>query len=59
MGWIKNDRMRLIMHARYYWLMRAVSHLTRRLLGNMVRRINALPRPARSWRSEWNDEMMP
>jgi hypothetical protein len=51
--------MRLIMHARYYWLMRAVSHLTRRLLGNMVRRINALPRPARSWRSEWNDEMMP
>jgi hypothetical protein len=30
-------------HARYYWLMLAESHLTRRLFGSMVRRIAALP----------------
>lgn len=28
---------RLIKHARYYWLMLAGSHLTRRLFGSMVR----------------------
>jgi hypothetical protein len=33
---------RLIKHARYYWLMLAESHLTRRLSGSMVRRIDAL-----------------
>jgi hypothetical protein len=33
---------RLIKHARYYWLMLAESHLTRRLLASMVRRIGAL-----------------
>ena len=33
---------RLVKHARYYWLMLAESHLTRRLLGSMVRRIDAL-----------------
>jgi hypothetical protein len=33
---------RLIKHARYYWLMLAESHLTRRLFGSMVRRIDAL-----------------
>jgi hypothetical protein len=33
---------RLIEHARYYWLMLAESHLTKRLLGSMVRRIDAL-----------------
>jgi len=33
---------RLIKHARYYWLMLAESHLTRRLFGSMVRRIGAL-----------------
>jgi hypothetical protein len=37
---------RLIKHARYYWLMLAESHLTRRLLGSMVRRIDALAAPA-------------
>jgi hypothetical protein len=30
---------RLVNHARYYWLMPAGSHLTRRLFGSMVRRI--------------------
>jgi hypothetical protein len=34
---------RLIKHARYYWLMLAESHLTRRLFGSMVRRLAALP----------------
>jgi hypothetical protein len=29
---------RLIKHARYYWLMLAENHLTRRLFGSMVRR---------------------
>jgi hypothetical protein len=33
---------RLVKHARYYWLMLAGSHLTRRLFGGMVRRIGAL-----------------
>jgi hypothetical protein len=37
---------RLVKHARYYWLMLAESHLTRRLFGGMVRRIEALPVPA-------------
>ena len=36
---------RLVKHARYYWLMLAESHLTRRLFGAMVRRIAALPVP--------------
>jgi Transposase DDE domain group 1 len=34
---------RLIKHARYYWLLLAESHLTRRLFGTMVRQIAALP----------------
>ncbi|MDH4208845.1 MAG: transposase [Anaerolineae bacterium] len=37
---------RLIKHARYFWLLLAESHLTRRLFGSMVRRIEALPVPA-------------
>jgi hypothetical protein len=36
---------RLVKHARYYWLLLAESHLTRRLFGSMVRRIEALPVP--------------
>jgi hypothetical protein len=36
---------RLVKHARYYWLLLAESHLTRRLLGSMVERIEALPVP--------------
>ena len=30
---------RLVKHARYYWLLLAESHLTRRLFGAMMRRI--------------------
>jgi len=37
---------RLIKHARYYWLLLAESHLTRRLFASMVRRIDGLPVPA-------------
>ena len=37
---------RLIKHARYYWLLLAESHLTRRLFGSMVRRIAVLSLPA-------------
>ena len=37
---------RLVKHARYYWLLLAESHLTRRLFGGMLRRIAALPSPA-------------
>jgi len=37
---------RLIKHARYYWLLLAESHLTRRLFGAMLRRIWALLLPA-------------
>jgi hypothetical protein len=37
---------RLVKHAHYYWLLLAESHLTRRLFGGMVRRIDALATPA-------------
>jgi hypothetical protein len=37
---------RLVKHACYYWLLLAETHLTRRLFGGMVRRIEALPMPA-------------
>jgi hypothetical protein len=36
---------RLVKHARYYWLLLAEGHLTRRLFGSMLRRIAALPLP--------------
>ena len=36
---------RLVRHARYYWLILAESHLTRRLFGTMLRRIRALQVP--------------
>jgi len=36
---------RLVKHARYYWLLLAEGHLTRRLFGSMVRRIAVLPIP--------------
>jgi len=39
---------RLVKHARYYWLLLAESHLTRRLFGAMLRRIWALPVPTGS-----------
>jgi hypothetical protein len=37
---------RLVKHARYYWLLLAESHLTRRLFTSMLRKITALPLPA-------------
>ena len=37
---------RLTKHARYYWLLLAEGHLTRRLFTAMVRRIELLPLPA-------------
>jgi hypothetical protein len=37
---------RLIKHARYYWLLLAESHLTRRLFAGMLREIAELPSPA-------------
>jgi DDE family transposase len=37
---------RLIQHARYYWLLLAENHLTRRLFADMLRKIAALPSPA-------------
>ena len=37
---------RLIKHARYYWLLLAESHLTRRLFGRMLLRIAGLSLPA-------------
>jgi hypothetical protein len=37
---------RLIKHARYYWLLLAESHLTRRLFAGMLDKIAALPLPA-------------
>lgn len=37
---------RLVKHARYYWLLLAESRLTKRLFGNMLRRIAGLSLPA-------------
>jgi len=37
---------RLIKHARYHWLLLAEGHLTRRLFGAIVRRLETLPGPA-------------
>jgi len=37
---------RLTKRARYYWLLLAESHLTRRLFGGMLRRIAMLRLPA-------------
>jgi Transposase DDE domain group 1 len=42
---VKTGR-RWIKHARYYWLLLAESHLTCRLFGAMLRRIELLPLPA-------------
>ena len=36
----------LIKHARYYWLLLAESHLTRRLFADMLVKIAMLPSPA-------------
>jgi hypothetical protein len=39
-------RPNLFFGVRYYWLLSAESHLTRRLFAGMLRRIAALPSPA-------------
>ena len=53
-GWKQSDLVgkrlvktggRLVKHARYYWLLLAESHLTRRLFGDRLQRIWALPVP--------------
>ena len=49
-------------HARYYWLLLAESHLTRRLFGCIVRRIAALPLQGRGGKQtgrkkEWDEEV--
>jgi hypothetical protein len=53
------DGERLVKHVRYYWLLLADSHLTRRLFASRVRRIELLPcqrdRPAAD-RADFNDE---
>jgi hypothetical protein len=36
---------RLVKHARYYWLLLAEGHLSRRLFGSMLRMIGALALP--------------
>jgi hypothetical protein len=36
---------RLVKHARYYWLLLAEGHLTRRMFSSMLRMIAALPLP--------------
>ncbi len=36
---------RLLKHARYYWLLLAEGHLNRKLFGDMLRRLSALPVP--------------
>ena len=36
---------RLVKHARYYWLLLAEGHLNRRLFGDMLHKIWALPVP--------------
>ena len=50
---------RLIKHARYYWLLLAESHLTRRLFGAMLRRIAALSRSAGTagWASPGSEQI--
>ena len=37
---------RLVKHARYYWLLLAEGHSNRRLFGDMLHRIWALPLPS-------------
>jgi len=42
---VGEDRGPLIKHARYYWLLLAESHLTRRLFAGMLRKISTLAVP--------------
>ena len=38
----------MVKHARYYWLLLAEGHLSRRLFGDMLDRLRALPPPSGS-----------
>jgi hypothetical protein len=44
--WLVKTGGRLLKHARYFWLLLAQSHLTRRLFSSMLEKIAALPSPA-------------
>jgi hypothetical protein len=44
--WLMKTGGHLIKHARYYWLLLAEGHPTRRLFGAILRRLVALPGPA-------------
>jgi len=44
--WLVKTDGRLVKHARYYWLLSAESHLTRRLFATMIGRIEAHALPA-------------
>jgi hypothetical protein len=43
---VGENRGRLLKQSRYYWLLLAESHLTRRLFGGTLQRIVTLPVPA-------------
>jgi hypothetical protein len=43
---LKPNRGFWVKHARYYWLLLAETHLTRKLFGNMLRRIAIVASPA-------------
>jgi cobalt-zinc-cadmium resistance protein CzcA len=45
-AYVQLDQVADIKHARYYWLLLAESHLTRRLFASMLGKIAALPMPA-------------
>src|ERR1019366_2309329 len=46
---------RLVKRARYYWLLLAEGHLTRRVFSAILRRIWALPLPAGGELGAWRD----
>ncbi len=43
--WLMKTGGRLVKHARYYWLLLAQGHLNRKLFGEMLNRLAALPVP--------------
>ncbi len=51
--WLVKTGGRLIKHARYYWLLLTEGHLTRRLFGAMLCRIEALTRQLARRAAEW------
>jgi hypothetical protein len=45
-GYLVKTGGRLVKHARYYWLLLAEGHLTKRLFASMLQRIAGLSLPA-------------